>query len=208
MNCYHEPVLRQIFNSSGLTTPDGMSVVWLLKILGHREVGRVTGTDLMLDICAHSGERGWRHFLYGGELGVGERLAGVLRDRFPGLRIAGWLSPPFGDIGPEEDEAIVSQINQSSADIVWVGISSPKQERWMGSHLGRVTAPVLVGVGAAFDFLTGRKPRAPVWMQRTGLEWVYRLASDPRRLWRRYAQYPLFAGLVLAQLMGVIRFDD
>ena len=208
MDCYRQPDLYPLFNRSGLTTPDGMSIVWLLKLQGHREVGRVSGSDLVEAACGSPVARGWRHFFYGGARGVPEALEIRLKSRFTGLQVAGTYSPRFGELRPEEDEQIVEHINGCRPDIIWVGISSPKQERWMVGHLGRISAPVLIGVGAAFDFLSGRKPRAPVWMQRSGLEWLFRLGSEPRRLWPRYAQYPLFGILVTAQLLGLKRFGD
>ena len=200
MDARSDPELLEIFNHSGMTTPDGMSIVWTLKLLGHRNVSRVYGPDLMLAVCRAGVERGWRHFLYGGAEGVAKDLARSLRQRFPQIAIAGTYTPPFRPLTPEEDAAVVEQIASSHADIVWVGISTPKQERWMAAHLGRVGAPVLVGVGAAFDFLSGRKAQAPRWIQRSGFEWLFRFASEPLRLWPRYRRYPLFAALVAGQL--------
>jgi N-acetylglucosaminyldiphosphoundecaprenol N-acetyl-beta-D-mannosaminyltransferase len=133
-------------------------------------------------------------------------LAGKLCSRFPGLQIAGTHTPPFRDLTPDEDNTTVEAINATRPDIVWIGLSTPKQERWMAAHLGRMRAPVMIGVGAAFDFLSGRKPQAPIWMQRSGLEWLYRLASEPRRLWPRYRQYPAFVYLAMLQLLGLRRF--
>lgn len=206
MDCLGDPNLRGIFNRSGLTTPDGMAIVWLMKLRGLRRVERVYGPDLLLAACARSLERGWSHYFYGGAPGVAERLAERLGERFPGLRVAGACSPPFRPLTPEEDGAIVEQINAQNPDVVWVGISTPKQERWMAEHVGRLNAPVLLGVGAAFDFLAGVKRQAPRWMQRSGLEWLFRLASEPRRLWPRYRQYPRFAVLAIAQLLGLRQF--
>jgi N-acetylglucosaminyldiphosphoundecaprenol N-acetyl-beta-D-mannosaminyltransferase len=131
----------------------------------------------------------------------------VLQKRFPGLQVAGTFSPPFRPLTPDEDEQVVQIINKAAPDIVWVGLGSPKQEYWMAEHVGRLTAPVLIGVGAAFDFLTGRKPQAPRWMQRAGLEWLFRLLTEPRRLWRRYLiNNPLFVALVVLQALGVRRY--
>jgi len=206
MDCHWNPDLRSLFNDSGLTVPDGMSIVWLLKAKGFRNVGRVYGADLMLEVCRRSADRKPRHFFYGGETGVAEELAGRLRARFPDLRVAGTCTPPFRPMNELEDLGVVERINASKADIVWVGISSPKQEQWMAGHLGKLTAPVLIGVGAAFDFLSGRKRQAPRWMQRAGMEWLFRLGTEPRRLWRRYAQYPLFAALVFAQWVGIKKY--
>jgi N-acetylglucosaminyldiphosphoundecaprenol N-acetyl-beta-D-mannosaminyltransferase len=202
MDCVRNPALRKIFNASGLTTPDGMSLVWLLKLKGQRHVDRVYGPDLMKAICQRSVAMGWSHYLFGGEVGVVEALSTTLQKNYPGIQIAGTWCPPFHPLTQEEDENITNDINLAHADIVWVGIGSPKQERWMAEHLGRLNAPVMVGVGAAFDYLSGKKRQAPRWMQRSGLEWLFRLGTEPRRLWRRYIQYPYFGWLVFIQLLG------
>ena len=200
--------LRHIHNASGLTTPDGMPLVWLSRLKGHQYVDRVYGPDLMLALCKRSITDGYRHFFYGGAEGVPEQLAANLRQRFPRLQVVGIYSPPFRPLTPEEDEQVIQMINQAAPDIIWVGLSTPKQERWMAAHIGRVKAPVLVGVGAAFDFLAGRKRQAPRWMQRSGLEWLFRLLTEPRRLWRRYlVNNPLFVLLVLAQASGLRRYS-
>lgn len=206
MECIHQPDLYPIFNGSGLTTPDGMSIVWILKLKGQSQVSRVYGPDLMQAVCQKSMDTGWRHFFYGGEQGVPEKLALKLTAAYPGLQIAGCYSPPFHPLSSQEDQEITDFINVSQPDIVWVGISTPKQERWMAEHKGRVTAPVMIGVGAAFDFLSGKKKQAPRWIQYNGLEWLFRLATEPRRLWKRYAQYPYFALLVLLQFLGIKHF--
>ncbi len=196
--------LRSIHNSAGLVTPDGMPLVWLSRWRGQRHVRRVYGPDLMLAVCERSLERGWRHFLFGGEEGVPELLAERLRARFPGLAVVGAWSPPFRPLTPEEEAQLSVRIAASGADIVWVGLSTPKQERWMSEHIGRLTAPVLVGVGAAFDFHAGRKRQAPRWMQGAGLEWFYRLLTEPRRLWRRYLiNNPRFVWRVLREEAGL-----
>jgi N-acetylglucosaminyldiphosphoundecaprenol N-acetyl-beta-D-mannosaminyltransferase len=207
MDAYHDSRLRRIFNQSGMTTPDGMAIVWILRLRGHRHVSRVYGPELMLEVCRTGVASGYRHFLYGGGGGVASALAEKLQARLPGLHIAGTYTPPFRDLTEDEDQGVVESINAARPDIVWVGLSTPKQERWMAAHLGRINAPVLMGVGAAFDFLSGTKHQAPRWMQRGGLEWLFRLASEPRRLWRRYAQYPLFGLLVAAESLGLLRVD-
>ena len=207
MDCRRNPGLRTVVNNSGLTTPDGMSIVWLLKLHGCRNVSRVCGTDLMREVCRISDAKRWRHFFYGGAPGVADALADKLHAGFPSLQIAGTYTPPFRPLTEVEDRAVVDRINASNADIVWVGISSPRQDVWMAEHLGKINAPVMIGVGAAFDFLSGRKRQAPRSIQRAGMEWLFRLASEPRRLWRRYAQYPLFAALVLLQATGITRYD-
>jgi N-acetylglucosaminyldiphosphoundecaprenol N-acetyl-beta-D-mannosaminyltransferase len=205
MECWRNPELRRIFNRSGMTTPDGMPLVWLARLAGHRHVRRVYGPDLMLAVCQHGLGRGYRHYFYGGQAGVAELLGDRLTARFPGLQVAGTYSPPFRALTPEEDRGIVEQINRDAPDIVWVGLSTPKQERWMADHLGKISAPVMIGVGAAFDFLSGRKRQAPRWMQRSGLEWLFRLVTEPRRLWPRYRQFPRFVVLLAAQAVGLIK---
>jgi len=206
MECQTQPDLKQIFNSSGLTTPDGMAIVWLLKLMGYHHVSRVYGPDLMLAVCHRSQEMRYRHFLYGGNPNVPETLALNLQSRFPDLNIVGAYSPPFRPLTVEEDEKIIETINQVQPDVVWVGLSTPKQELWMAEHLGKINAPVMIGVGAAFDFLSGNKKQAPRWVQQIGLEWLFRLSTEPARLWRRYVQYPVFVLLVLGQLTGIKKY--
>lgn len=178
--------LRAIHNASGLTTPDGMPMVWAARFAGAPAVDRVYGPDLMLELCDEAARRGWRSFFYGGKEGVADELIARLTARFPGLKVAGSYSPPFRTLTPAEDEEIVERINASGADLVWVGLSTPKQERWMSDHVGRLDAFALLGVGAAFDFHAGLVRQAPRWMQRSGLEWLFRLSQEPRRLWKRY----------------------
>ncbi len=200
--------LRGIHNCAGLVTPDGMPLVWLSRLRGFRHVQRVYGPDLMLAVCERSITAGWKHFFYGGASGVPELLSETLQKKFPGLIVVGTYSPPFRPLTPDEDEEIVRMINKANPDIVWVGLSTPKQERWMAEHRDRLSAPVLIGVGAAFDFHSGRKPQAPRWMQRSGLEWFFRLLTEPRRLWKRYLiNNPLFVLLVLLQFSGIRKFN-
>jgi len=207
MECQRDEKLRQIHNRAGMVTPDGMPLVWLSHLNGFRQVERVYGPDLLLAFCARSATQGYRHYFYGGAEGVPQLLVKRLTQRFPGLEIAGMFSPPFTPLSPREDAQIVDMINQTQPDVIWVGLGAPKQERWMAAHLGRIQAPVMIGVGAAFDFHSGLKPQAPYWMQRHGLEWVFRLANEPQRLWRRYLIYnPLFIFLVLQQFMGLRRY--
>lgn len=207
MEAQRDPALRAILNRSGLTTPDGMPLVWLSRRLGFPQVERVYGPDLLLALAEHGLERGYRHFFYGGAPGVAERLAARLRERFPGIRIAGAYAPPFRPLSPEEDAGVVELINGLQPDIVWVGLGCPKQERWMAEHVERIEAPALIGVGAAFDFLSGAKRQAPRWMQRHGLEWLFRLAQEPGRLWRRYLlDNPRFVLAVALQLSGIRRY--
>jgi N-acetylglucosaminyldiphosphoundecaprenol N-acetyl-beta-D-mannosaminyltransferase len=193
--------LRRIHNEAGLVTPDGMPLVWLARLMGKQRTRRVYGPDLMRRVTAVSAARGYRQFYYGGAEGVAETLQGVLTAAHPRLQVAGAFCPPFRELGAAEDRAIVEAINAARPDIVWVGLSTPKQEWWMANHLGRIEAPVMIGVGAAFDFLAGVKRQAPRWMQRSGLEWLFRLCCEPRRLWRRYAcVVPGFILLLLVEL--------
>jgi N-acetylglucosaminyldiphosphoundecaprenol N-acetyl-beta-D-mannosaminyltransferase len=198
-----DPKLRRIHNEAGMVTPDGMPLVFMARRLGFKPVSRVYGPDLMRRLTELSARKGYRQYYYGGGPGLAEHLAATLRARYPTLSVAGTMTPPFRPLTVEEDEAVVASINAAKPDIVWVGLSTPKQEFWMASHLGRLNAPVLVGVGAAFDFLAGTKSQAPAWMQRSGLEWSYRLVHEPRRLWKRYARIvPLFLVLALAQIIA------
>lgn len=192
IDCNEQPELMPIFNGSGMTTPDGMSIVWLLRRRGFKDVDRVYGPDLMQAVFDRSQATGWKHFLYGGAEGVAKELAAKLTAKYPRATVAGTYTPPFRPLTPEEDEDVRERIRASGADIVWVGISSPKQERWMVEHCGKVGAPVLIGVGAAYDFLSGRKKQAPRWIQRSGTEWLFRLATEPGRLWKRYSKYPRY----------------
>lgn len=186
MESQRDPDLLRIHNASGLTTPDGMPLVWAGRRAGAGWMRRVYGPDLMVALAERAAQRGWRSYFYGGREGVPERLVDNLRRRFPGFTAVGWYSPPFRVLDETEDAAVVERINDLSPDLVWVGLSTPKQERWMDAHVGRLKAPVLLGVGAAFDIHAGTLPQAPPWMQANGLEWLYRLVREPRRLWRRY----------------------
>lgn len=194
--------VRAALNGATWATADGLPVVWAQRWLGGTGAQRVYGPDLMQALCARSAERGYRQFLLGGGPGVGEQLAANLRARHPGLQIAGVACPPFRPLTAAEEDALVAEINDAGADVVWVGLGSPKQDLWMARMRPRLTAPLLVAVGAAFDFHTGRVTQAPRWMQRSGLEWVFRLASEPRRLWRRYLIYnPKFIVALAGQLL-------
>lgn len=200
---HYDPELRRIHNEAGMVTPDGMPLVWFSHWMGLRHVERVCGPDLLPETCARSQARGYRHFFYGGGPGVAALLARRLEERYPGLQITGVYEPPFRPLTPEEDRQVVERINAARPDIVWVGLSTPKQERWMAEHRDRIEAPVLIGIGAAFDFHAGLRKRAPRWMQRSGLEWAFRLLSEPGRLWRRYLiGHAQFMGLLALQLLA------
>jgi len=190
MVCQEDDELLAAVRNASLTVPDGQPLVWAMNALGHDLPSRVYGPELMARYCERSALTGARMYLYGGRnQGALVQLALNLRRRFPGVKIVGGHSPPYRDLDDEEQDAVIDEINRSKADVVWVGIGVPKQEKWMAAMRHRLDAPVLVGVGAAFDFHAGLVPQAPNWMQSTGLEWAYRLAHEPRRLWKRYARY-------------------
>ena len=204
IEAWRDPALRRVYNRAGLTVADGMPLVWVGHWRGYRAVRRVYGPDLMLELAAHAAEAGHRCYLYGGSSGVADALAATFRTRFPGLRIVGTDAPPFRPLTADEDAEAVRRINAARPDIVWVGLGCPRQERWMAAHRDQLDAAVLVGVGAAFDFHAGRVPQAPRWVMRIGLEWLFRLFQEPRRLWRRYLLYnTLFVALLLLELMGL-----
>ena len=174
---------------------------------GYKFVDRVYGPDLMMAVCEHSLAKGYRHFFYGGAIGTPELLKQKMAARYPGLQVAGTCSPPFRALAPGEDRIIVNEINAGEPDIIWVGLGTPKQEYWMAAHLGMVNAPLMIGVGAAFDFLAGIKKQAPRWIQRSGLEWFFRLMTEPGRLWKRYLiNNPLFIILLLGQLLRITHY--
>jgi len=205
MECRRSQPIRHIFNSAGMVTPDGMPVVWVVRWSGHREVHRVYGPDLMLAVL---GRQRHRHFFYGGGSGVAQRLAELMKRRFPDLDVAGVFEPPFAPLDQLCTPQAAALINQSAADVVWVGMSSPKQDEWMARMRPLLHAPVLIAVGAAFDFHSGTVRQAPSWMQRSGLEWLFRLALQPRRLWRRYLiDNPWFVWELALQKTGIRKFE-
>ncbi len=207
MSAHEDADVREATVEATLAVPDGQPLVWALHALGHRAATRVYGPDLMAGFCARAAASGLPMYLYGGRSAEAlELLERRLTERYPGLHIAGGYSPPFRRLTPAEEDAVADRINTSQAAVVWVGIGQPKQELWMHRMRSRLDAPLLVGVGAAFDFHAGLIPQAPAWMQRNGLEWTYRLAREPRRLWRRYARYnPLFVAGFARQYIAHLR---
>jgi N-acetylglucosaminyldiphosphoundecaprenol N-acetyl-beta-D-mannosaminyltransferase len=202
-----EPAHLAALNNAFLATPDGMPLVWLGRRAGHRNITRVYGPDLLLEVCAATAGAGLTHFFYGAGPGTAEALAEKLTARFPGLRIAGIETPPFRDLSADEAAALESRIAALRPDFFWVGLSTPKQEKFMAAYAPRLSAGVLLGVGAAFDFLSGRVRQAPRWIQRSGLEWLFRLCTEPRRLAPRYFKNnPLFVLRVLAQKLGLKKY--
>ncbi len=190
MSAQEDPEARAAVLGATLAVPDGQPLVWALRALGHSGATRVYGPDLMARFCARAARAGTPIYLYGGRTPEAlELLERGLRARFPDIRIAGGFSPPFRALTSAEEERLIADIDSSGAAVVWVGTGQPKQEKWMLQMRPRLSATLLVGVGAAFDFHAGLVSQAPRWMQRSGLEWVYRLSREPRRLWPRYARY-------------------
>ncbi|RFB85572.1 glycosyltransferase [Rhizobium leguminosarum bv. trifolii] len=211
VRCQDDPELRSIHNQAFLVTPDGMPLVWALRHAGHTESDRVYGPDLMLSVFDAGSANGLRHFLYGATAETLEQLQARLLAKFPQARIVGSYAPPFRKLSMREEADIADRLNRSGADIVWVGLSSPKQELWMARMRDRLDASMLIGVGAAFDFHAGLKRQAPRFIQRSGFEWAFRLLCEPRRLWRRYALVvPAFISLTAFQRLGLRKFpiDD
>ncbi len=208
MEAQDDPGFRAVLAEADLVVPDGMPLVWCACLRGHALRRRVYGPELMLTFCRQTTAKRYRHFFYGGDSGVPERLAAFLRQACPGICIVGTFSPPFRPLSPEEDVHIVEVIHRAGPDVLWVGLGSPKQEKWMREHRDRLNVPVLVGVGAAFDFHAGTKRQAPRWMREHGLEWLFRLFQEPRRLWRRYLVHgSQFVFYVLLEFLGVKKFD-
>jgi len=203
MSAREDAETRAAVLGATLAVPDGQPLVWALRALGHGAATRVYGPDLMAAFCARAADGDTTSYLYGGRSDDARRLLEQrLGERFPGLRIVGGHSPPFRELTAAEEARAIDHINSSQASVVWVGTGQPKQEKWMARMRPHLSAPLLVGVGAAFDFHAGLVPQAPSWMQRAGLEWSYRLAREPRRLWRRYARYnPRFIAAFGAQYL-------
>jgi N-acetylglucosaminyldiphosphoundecaprenol N-acetyl-beta-D-mannosaminyltransferase len=208
MEAQQDERLREILNNAYLCTPDGMPMVWMGKLQGHKNMRRVYGPDLMLDVCEVTAKTGAKHFFYGGHGGVTEELKRKLTRRFPGLNVVGTYEPPFRPLTAEETDTLCRQVDETKPDIFWVGLSTPKQERFMAEYLSKLNVTLMIGVGAAFDFHTGRVKQAPGWMQRSGLEWFYRTCQEPRRLAMRYFKNnPRFVMLALLQLFRLRRYS-
>jgi N-acetylglucosaminyldiphosphoundecaprenol N-acetyl-beta-D-mannosaminyltransferase len=198
---------RRILNHAFLCTPDGMPLVWVGRWQGRREMGRVYGPDLMLAVLAMSEQTGWCHFLYGGGDGTAQALRDKLLERFPKLQIVGIYQPPFRPLNAEERAALEEAVRAARPDVMWIGLSTPKQERFMAEYLPKLDVTLMFGVGAAFDFFAGKVRQAPRWMQRSGLEWFFRLCCEPRRLWKRYFKNnPLFIVRIFCQFAGLKKY--
>ena len=200
MMCRENAQVMQAVNGADMVTADGMPIVWVQRRRGHQEAERVYGPDVMQTLMAQTANTSTSHYLWGGLPGVADTLVNRLQAQHPSLKIAGTYSPPVSPVGDTPDPSVVKRLNDSGANVIWVGLGSPKQDLWMMRYRPVLKAPLLIGVGAAFDMLAGVKSQAPRWMQRSGLEWVFRLAQEPRRLGRRYLVYnPLFVWHVLRE---------
>ncbi len=204
MEAQRDPHFRSILNSAFLTTPDGMPTVWVGHWQGFGDMDRVYGPDLMVDVCRMSVAKGYTHFLFGGKPGVADRLKSVLEDRFPGLRIVGTFCPPFRPLNPDETAELRRRVAELHPDCFWVGLSTPKQERFMHEFWPLLDTTLMFGVGAAFDINAGLVSDSPYWMKRAGLQWLHRLCTEPRRLWKRYLRNnPEFIVKIVAQIVGL-----
>lgn len=209
MEAQSDSKLRNILNHSFLTTPDGMPTVWIGKLKRHFDMDRVYGPELMLEVCKLSAKKGYTHFLYGGNEGIAELLKANLESRFPGLKIVGHYTPPFRPLNPEEEKNLIEQVRALKPDFFWVGLSTPKQEKFMAQYLDRLDTKIMFGVGAAFDIHTGKIKDAPQWIKRSGLQWFHRLCQEPKRLGKRYLiNNPKFVGLITLQLLGLKKFKE
>jgi N-acetylglucosaminyldiphosphoundecaprenol N-acetyl-beta-D-mannosaminyltransferase len=199
---------RHILNSAFLNTPDGMPMSWVGRLQGFKNMDRVYGPDLMRALCAATKDGSVRHFFYGGAPGVADELQVRLLARLPGLSVCGTYTPPFCPLNVEEEDELLHRLEEIRPQIFWVGLSTPKQERFMAAYLDKLPVTVMIGVGAAFDMHSGRMRQAPFWMQRSGLEWLFRLIQEPKRLWKRYlVNNPLFVIRILAQFSGVKQYS-
>jgi N-acetylglucosaminyldiphosphoundecaprenol N-acetyl-beta-D-mannosaminyltransferase len=203
MEAQSDPGLRQILNNAVINTPDGMPMTWVGRIQGFQNMDRVYGPDFMMAMCRLSVERGYRNFLYGGKPGIAKLLSETLQSRFPGLQVVGTYTPPFRTVTAEEEQEVIAKVRASAPQIVWVGLSTPKQERFMAQLVDALQVPLLVGVGAAFDYHTGQIKDCSMWVKRSGLQWLHRLLQDPQRLWKRYLRNnPAFLWKISWQLLG------
>ena len=208
MEAQNDPALREILGRAYLCVPDGMPTVWVGRLQGHRAMRRVYGPDYMIEMCRRSLQREYRHFLYGGAPGVVEKLKRQLEARMPWLRIVGTYTPPFGPLTSEHESELIAMVARQKPDIVWVGLSTPKQERFMAQYLSRLDVKLMAGVGAAFDLHAGLRSDAPNWMKQCGLQWFHRLNQEPRRLGPRYLKHnPRFVWEICGQLAGRKGFE-
>jgi N-acetylglucosaminyldiphosphoundecaprenol N-acetyl-beta-D-mannosaminyltransferase len=209
MEAQRDPELLRTFNRAAISLPDGMPMTWVGRLQGFRRMDRVFGPDFMIAMCRLSVERGYRNFLYGGKPGVADLLSQALQRRFPSLQVVGTYTPPFRSLTAEEEAELIAQVAQAQPHILWVGLSTPKQERFMARYADRLPVPLSVGVGAAFDYHTGSIRDCSPWIKRAGLQWLHRLMQDPRRLWKRYlVNNPAFLWHITWQLLGLREYPS
>lgn len=207
MEAHRDPEFCRIVNQAVIAAPDGMPLSWIGHLQGFRDMDRVFGPDFMLAMCRLSVKREYRHFLYGGQPGVAQHLSTTLQEKFPGIQIVGTYTPPFRELTSREEEDLADQVHRARPHVLWVGISTPKQDRFMARYFERLQVPLLVGVGAAFDYHTGRIRDCSDWAKRAGLQWLHRLMQDPRRLWRRYLySNSAFLWQIGCQLSGLRKY--
>ncbi|MGA9669436.1 MAG: WecB/TagA/CpsF family glycosyltransferase [Terracidiphilus sp.] len=200
--------LRRILNHAFLNAPDGMPMTWVGRLQGLRDMDRVFGPDLMLAMCRLSVERGYRNFFYGGKPDVADNLSASLQKRFPGLQVVGTYTPPFRNLTPQEEKEVLAQVHEARPHIFWVGLSTPKQERFMARYIDYFQVPLMFGVGAAFDYHTGSIRDCPEWVKRAGMQWLHRLMQDPKRLWKRYLlNNPAFLWHIASQLLRLKQYS-
>lgn len=203
MEAQSDSNLKRIINGALLTIPDGRPTVWVGWLRGFLKMRQVTGPTMMLRLCALSAEKGYTHFFFGGNDGVAEQLKQSLTQRFPGMRVVGTYTPPFRPLSAEEEAELIRMVAETKPDFFWVGLSTPKQERFMDQYVSKLDAKLMFGVGAAFDIHTGRIKDAPYWMKLTGVQWMHRIYQDPKRLWKRYlVNNPKFVYQIALELLG------
>jgi len=209
MEAYTDPEIRRILNQALMNVPDGMPMTWVGRLQGFGDMDRVFGPDLMAEMCRLSVQRGYRNFLYGGKPGVADSLRGALEKRFPGLHVVGTYTPPFRSLTPKEESDLSAQVRESRPHIIWVGLSTPKQELFMAQYMNRLEVPIMFGVGAAFDFHSGHIRDCSRWVKRAGLQWLHRLMQNPRHLWRRYLRSnPAFLWHIALQLSRLRQYPS
>lgn len=203
-----DPAFRRILNDAFLNIPDSRPIFWVGRLEGFNQIAHIGGPELMLGVCEMSLLREYTHFLCGGNAGVAQELREALMRRFPGIKITGTYTPPFRPLNKDEQTELLQLVSQQKPDICWVGLSTPKQEKFMAEYLHKLDTTIMVGVGAAFDFHTGRVQDAPAWMKTAGLAWLHRLCREPKRLWKRYLKaIPRFLGEITLQLLKLRTYD-
>jgi len=206
MEAQSDSNLKRIINGALLNIPDGRPTVWVGWLRGFFKMRQVTGPCMMLEISKLSRQKGYTHFFYGGNDGVADQLKNSLTQRFPGMNVVGTYTPPFRPLNADEEAALIRMVGELKPDFFWVGLSTPKQERFMDQYISKLDAKLMVGVGAAFDIHTGRIKDAPYWMKVTGLQWIHRIYQDPARLWKRYlVNNPKFVYRITLELLGLAK---